>query len=127
MGVNSAYRAAVPQLFADVDREKVKKLGIPLQDVFSTMSGYLCLGVRERLQPLRAHLAGERVRGQPLPLEPDDIMALDVRKPDGSMVPLGTLLSVRETMGADRVIRYNIFPAAVVQGQPAPGVSSGEA
>ena len=43
------------------------------------------------------------------------------------MVPLGSLVRVRENMGADRVIRYNIFPAAVVQGQSAPGVSSGEA
>jgi HAE1 family hydrophobic/amphiphilic exporter-1 len=125
-GVNSAYRAAVPQLFADVDREKVKKLGIPLQDVFSTLSGYLAsayvndFNLFGRTWQVNVS-ADSRFRSSK-----EDISRLDVRKPDGSMVPLGSLLSVRETMGADRVIRYNIFPAAVVQGQPAPGVSSGE-
>ena len=127
MGVNSAYRAAVPQIFADVDREKVKALGIPLQDVFSTMSGYLAsayvndFNLFGRTWQVNVS-ADSRFRSSP-----DDIGKLDVRKPDGSMVPLGTLLSVRETTGADRVIRYNIYPAAVVQGQPGPGVSSGEA
>ncbi|MBL8963399.1 MAG: multidrug efflux RND transporter permease subunit [Phycisphaeraceae bacterium] len=126
-GVNSAYRAAVPQLFADVDREKVKKLGIPLQDVFSTMSGYLAsayvndFNLFGRTWQVNVS-ADSRFRAQI-----DDIKRLDVRKPDGSMVPLGSLLSVRESLGADRVIRYNIFPAAVLQGQPAPGISSGEA
>ncbi len=125
-GVNSAYRAAVPQLFADVDREKVKKLGIPLQDVFSTMSGYLAsayvndFNLFGRTWQVNVS-ADSRFRASP-----DDIRRLDVRKPDGSMVPLGSLLNVRETMGADRVIRYNIFPAAVLQGQPAPGISSGD-
>jgi HAE1 family hydrophobic/amphiphilic exporter-1 len=125
-GVNSAYRAAVPQLFADVDREKVKKLGIPLQDVYSTLSGYLAsyyvndFNLFGRTWQVNVS-ADSRFRASP-----DDIKGLDVRKPDGSMVPLGSVLNVRETMGADRVIRYNIFPAAVVQGQPAPGVSSGE-
>ncbi len=125
-GVNSAYRAAVPQLFADVDREKVKKYGIPLQDVFSTMSGYLAsayvndFNLFGRTWQVNVS-ADSRFRAVP-----EDIVRLDVRKPDGSMVPLGSLLNVRESMGADRVIRYNIFPAAVMQGQPAPGISSGE-
>jgi HAE1 family hydrophobic/amphiphilic exporter-1 len=124
--VNSGYRAAVPQLFADVDREKVKKLGIPLQDVFSTMSGYLAsayvndFNLFGRTWQVNVS-ADSRFRAAR-----EDIMKLDVRKPDGSMVPLGSLMTVNETMGADRVIRYNIFPSAVLQGQPAPGVSSGE-
>ncbi|HBS30036.1 MAG TPA: hydrophobe/amphiphile efflux-1 family RND transporter [Phycisphaerales bacterium] len=126
-GVNSAFRAAVPQLFADVDREKVKKLGIPLQDVFSTMSGYLAsayvndFNLFGRTWQVNVS-ADSRFRAVE-----EDIKRLEVRKPDGAMVPLGSLLTVRESLGADRVIRYNIFPAAVVQGQPAPGVSSGEA
>jgi HAE1 family hydrophobic/amphiphilic exporter-1 len=125
-GVNSAFRAAVPQLFADIDREKVKKFGIPLQDVFSTMSGYLAsayvndFNLFGRTWQVNVS-ADSRFRAAR-----EDIMRLEVRKPDGTMVPLGSLMTVRETMGADRVIRYNIFPAAVVQGQPAPGVSSGE-
>ncbi|MCC6679173.1 MAG: multidrug efflux RND transporter permease subunit [Phycisphaerales bacterium] len=125
-GVNSGYRAAVPQLFAEIDREKVKKLGIPLQDVFSTLSGYLAsfyvndFNLFGRTWQVNVS-ADSRFRATP-----DDVRQLDVRKPDGGMVPLGSLLSVSQTMGADRVVRYNIFPAAVLQGQPAAGVSSGE-
>ncbi|MCG3125108.1 MAG: Efflux pump membrane transporter BepG [Phycisphaerales bacterium] len=125
-GVNSAYRPAVPQLFADVDREKVKKLGIPLQDVFSTMSGYLSAAYVNDFNLFGRTWQVSVSADSIFRTKPEDIMRLDVRKPDGGMVPLGSLLTVRETMGADRVIRYNIFPAAVVQGQAAPGVSSGE-
>ena len=126
-GVNSAFRPAVPQLFADVDRERVKILGIPLQDVFSTMSGYLSsayvndFNLFGRTWQVNVS-ADSRFRSKP-----EDIARLDVRSPDGRMIPLGSLVTVSEIMGADRVVRYNIFPAAVVQGQPAPGVSSGEA
>ncbi len=124
--VNSAFRPAVPQLFADVDREKVKKLGIPLQDVFSTMSGYLASAYVNDFNLFGRTWQVNVSADSQFRSRPEDILRLDVRKPDGSMVPLGSLMSVRETMGADRVIRYNIFPAAVVQGQAAPGVSSGE-
>jgi len=125
-GVNSAYRASVPQFFADVDREKVKKLGIPLQDVFSTMSGYLAAAYVNDFNLFGRTWQVSVSADSRFRASPDDISRLDVRKPDGSMVPLGSLMSVRESMGADRVIRYDIFPAAVLQGQPAPGISSGE-
>ncbi len=125
-GVNSAYRAAVPQLFADVDREKVKKLGIPLQDVFSTMSGYLASAYVNDFNLFGRTWQVNVSADSRFRTNANDVKSLDVRKPDGSMVPLGSLVNVRESMGADRVIRYNIFPAAVMQGQPSAGVSSGE-
>ncbi|HVZ93746.1 MAG TPA: multidrug efflux RND transporter permease subunit [Phycisphaerales bacterium] len=126
-GVNSAYRAAVPQLFADIDREKVKKLGLPLQDVFSTLSGYLSAAYVNDFNLFGRTWQVNVSADSKFRVTPDDIQRLDVRKPDGTMVPLGAVLNVRETMGADRVIRYNIFPSAVLQGQPGAGVSSGEA
>jgi HAE1 family hydrophobic/amphiphilic exporter-1 len=124
--VNSAFRAGVPQLFADVDRERVKQMGIPLQDVFSTMSGYLGsayvndLNLFGRTWQLNVS-ADSRFRGQA-----SDVKRLEVRSPTGKMVPLGTLVDVKESIGPDRVIRYNLFPSAILQGVPAPGVSSGE-
>jgi HAE1 family hydrophobic/amphiphilic exporter-1 len=126
-GVNSAYRAEVPQLFADVDREKVLKMGIPLQDVFSTMSGYLAAAYVNDFNLFGRTWQVNVSAASQFRAVREDIGRLDVRKPDGTMVPLGSLLTVRESMGADRVIRYNIFPAAVLQGQSAPGISSGEA
>ncbi|MGP1309433.1 MAG: efflux RND transporter permease subunit, partial [Phycisphaerales bacterium] len=126
-GVNSAFRAAVPQLFVDVDREKVKTLGLPLQDVFSTMSGYLSSAYVNDFNLFGRTWQVSVSADSRFRATPEDISRLDVRTPTGEMIPLGSLVRVTETMGADRVIRYNIFPAAVVQGQPAPGVSSGEA
>jgi HAE1 family hydrophobic/amphiphilic exporter-1 len=126
-GVNSAFRAAVPQLFVDVNREKIKKLGIPLQDVFSTMSGYLASAYVNDFNLFGRTWQVNVSADSKFRSAPEDIGRLEVRKPDGSMVPLGSVVTVKETMGADRVIRYNIFPAAAVQGQPASGVSSGEA
>lgn len=126
-GVNSAFRPAVPQLFADVDRERVKDLGIPLQDVFSTMSGYLSAAYVNDFNLFGRTWQVSVSADTQFRSRPEDIARLDVRSPEGRMIPLGSLLTVTETMGPDRVVRYNIFPAAVVQGQPAPGVSSGEA
>jgi len=127
VGVNSAYRAAVPQLFADVDREKVKKMGLPLQDVFSTLSGYLAPAYVNDFNLFGRTWQVTVSADSQFRANADDVKQLEVRKPDGNMVPLGSLVNIRESMGADRVIRYNLFPSAVVQGQPAPGVSSGEA
>jgi HAE1 family hydrophobic/amphiphilic exporter-1 len=125
--VSSAYRAAVPQLYADVDREKVKTLGLPLQDVFATLSGFLApFYVNDFNRFGRTWQvtvsADSEFRGSA-----DEIKGLDVRTPGGAMVPLGSVVEVSESMGPDRVIRYNLFPSAVVRGEPADGVSSGDA
>ncbi len=126
-GVNSAFRAAVPQLFADIDREKVKKLGIPLDDVFQTLSGYLGSAYVNDINLFGRTWQVTLSADSRFRMTAKDVDRLEVRKPDGQMVPLGAVARVEESMGPDRVIRYNLFPAAVVQGQPAPGVSSGEA
>ena len=124
--VNSAFRSGVPQLFADVDRERVKQMGIPLQDVFSTLSGYLGsayvndLNLFGRTWQLNVS-ADSRFRATAA-----DVNRLEVRSPSGKMVPLGTMVDVRDMLGPDRIIRYNLFPSAIVQGVPGPGVSSGE-
>jgi HAE1 family hydrophobic/amphiphilic exporter-1 len=124
--VNSAYRPAVPQLFADVNREKVKKFGIPLQDVFNTMSGYLAAAYVNDFNLFGRTWQVNVSADSRFRASPNDVKRLQVRKPDGQMVPLGSVVEIREVMGADRVIRYNLFPSAVLQGQPAAGVSSGE-
>jgi multidrug efflux pump subunit AcrB len=102
-------------------------MGVPLSEVFDTLQfylgGYYVNDFNLFGRTWQVNVSAE----SQFRTVPEDIAHLDVRKPDGSMVPLGSLLTVQESMGADRVIRYNIFPAAVVQGQPAAGVSSGEA
>ncbi|MBS0196067.1 MAG: multidrug efflux RND transporter permease subunit [Planctomycetes bacterium] len=126
-GVNSAYNPGVPMLFAEVDRERAKKLGIPLQDVFSTLSGYLGSAYVNDInlfgRTWQVNVQGDsRFRATA-----DDITRLDVRNNKGDMVPLGTLVKVKEELGPNSVVRYNLFPSAVINGSNAPGASSGEA
>ena len=125
--VNSSFRANVPQLLLDVDRTKAQTLGIPINDIFGTLSAYLgsayvndfSLFGRTYRVMIQAD-AAFRSRA-------DDIRALDVRDADGNMIPLGTLLAVRDTVGPQAVTRYNLFPSATITGAPRPGFSAGEA
>jgi len=125
--VSSAFRAGVPQLFADIDREKVKKLNIPLQDVFSTLSAYLGSAyVNDFNRFGRTWQVNVQAESE-FRAKVEDVSRLQVRNAEGAMIPLGSVLSVNPSFGPDRVIRYNLYPAAVVNGSGARGVSSGAA
>jgi hydrophobe/amphiphile efflux-1 (HAE1) family protein len=127
LAVGSTFRADGPVLFADVDRDKVMDLQIPLQSVFDTMQAYLGseyvndFNKFGRTWQLKVQ-ADSRFRRKP-----DDITRLQVRTVDGKMVPLGAIMKIEETLGPQRVDRYNMYPSARVAGEPAPGFSSGQA
>jgi HAE1 family hydrophobic/amphiphilic exporter-1 len=126
-GVASPYRAAVPQLYADIDREKAKKLGLSLQSVFSTLSVDLGSAyVNDFNEFGRTWQVDVQAEGQ-FRQRADQIKLLQVRNNNGDMIPLGAILKVAESMGPDRVIRYNLYPAAAINGGNAPGTSTGEA
>ncbi|HMK15211.1 MAG TPA: multidrug efflux RND transporter permease subunit [Burkholderiales bacterium] len=126
-GVFTSFRANVPQLYLDVDRVKAKSMQVPLSDVFSTLQIYLgSLYVND------FNLFGRtyQVRVQadaPFRLSDEDIRSLKTRNAKGDMVPLGTLMTVKEITGADRITRYNLFPAAELNGNTVPGLSSSQA
>ncbi|BAU50320.1 transporter [Sulfurifustis variabilis] len=126
-GVFSGFDVKVPQLDADIDRVKAKQQGVALTDVFETMQVYLgSLYVNDFNRFGRTY----RVIAQadsPYRLNPEDIGRLRTRNGAGEMVPLGALVTVRETAGPDLVTRYNGYLAADINGGPAPGVSSGQA
>ncbi len=126
-GVFSTFTVNVPQLDADIDRVKAKQQGVPLQNLFETMQIYLgSLYVNDfnrfgrTYQVIAQADASFRDR-------PEDITHLKTRNAQGQMVPLGTLVKVAETHGPDRAMRYNGYPAAEINGGPAPGFSSGQA
>jgi HAE1 family hydrophobic/amphiphilic exporter-1 len=125
--VSSAYRAAVPQLYADIDREKVKKLDIPLQDVFSTLSVNLGSAYINDFNRFGRTWQVDVQADIPFRHRPDQVNNLQVRTEKGDMVPLGSLLKVRESAGPEKVIRYNLYSSASINGANAPGVSTGEA
>lgn len=126
-GVFSGYQINVPQLFADVDREKVKRQGIVLTDLFQTMQVYLG---SQYINDFNKFGRTYRVVAQadaPFRATAEDVARLKVKNARGEMVPLGSVVSVKESHGPDRVVHYNAYPAAEINGGPAPGVSSGEA
>ena len=126
-GTFSTFQINVPQLFADVDRDKAKQQGVPLSGVFETMQIYLgSLYVNDFNLFGRTYQVIAQADA-PFRDRPDDIRELQTRNADGNMVPLGSLVQVRESFGPERVTRYNGYPSADVQGNAAPGVSSGQA
>jgi hydrophobe/amphiphile efflux-1 (HAE1) family protein len=126
-GTFSTFQINVPQLFADVDRDKAKRQGVPLSNVFETMQVYLgSLYVNDFNLFGRTYQVIAQADA-PFRDRPEDIRELQTRNLDGAMVPLGSLVTVRESFGPERVTRYNGYPSADIQGNPAPGVSSGQA
>ena len=126
-GLFSTYTVNVPQLDADVDREKAKTEGVPLGNLFDTLQIYLgSLYVNDFNRFGRTYEVIAQADSQ-FREHPEDITRLKTRNDQGDMVPLGALVKVTETHGPDRVLRYNGYPAAEINGAPAPGYSSGQA
>jgi HAE1 family hydrophobic/amphiphilic exporter-1/multidrug efflux pump len=125
--VATTFSASVPQIRLELDREKAKLLGIKVADVYDTLqSTFGALYVNDFNRDgrvFRVHLQSEaefRAR-------PEDIRNVYVRAGDGTMVPLNTLVTVKQSTGPELIERYNVFPSAKVLGDAAPGYSSGEA
>jgi gold/copper resistance efflux pump len=126
-GVFSNYQVDVPQLFLDVDRERTKHLGIPLQDVYDALQVNLgSLYVNDFNMLGRTYQV--TVQGdEQFRRDAQDIGRLQIRAADGSMFPLSSLATVNADAGPDPVSRYNAYVAADINGGPAPGASSGQA
>jgi hydrophobic/amphiphilic exporter-1 (mainly G- bacteria), HAE1 family len=129
-GLSSMYtlfRAAVPQLKVNVDRDQVLTKGLPLSSVFAAMQTFLGssyvndITLFNRSFQVKAQ-ADRRFRAQP-----DDILNLEVLHPNGSSVPLSALASVEEIVGPQSITRFNQYPSMKVLGQPSPGFSTGDA
>ncbi|MCL7961392.1 MAG: multidrug efflux RND transporter permease subunit [marine benthic group bacterium] len=125
--LNQNFTANVPQLFVDVDRNRVKTYGVPLQSVFNTLQANLGsayvndFNIFGRTWKVQVQ-ADEQFRSKV-----SDIDRLEVRNANGDMIPMGTLAQVRDTVGPNVITRFNMFPASSISGVPAPGKSSGEA
>jgi The (Largely Gram-negative Bacterial) Hydrophobe/Amphiphile Efflux-1 (HAE1) Family len=126
-GVNSTFSPGVPQLFADVDREKAKVLGVSLKTVFDTLQAYLgSTYVNDFNKFGRTYQVRVQADHQ-FRENPEDIEKLEVRNKDGEMLPLGTLVNVQRSFGPQNINRYNLYPSATISGSNAPGFSSGDA
>jgi len=126
-GAFSSFQINVPQLFADVDRDKVKQLGIPLNNVFSTLQIYLGSQYVNDFNKFGRTYQVIAQADAPYRANADNIAQLKVRNVRGEMVPLGSVLTMKQSYGPDQVTHYNGYPAADISGSAAPGTSAGSA
>jgi len=126
-GVFSSYKIDVPQLYAELDRTKAMQLGLEVDEVFAAMQAYLgSLYINDFNQFGRTYQVIAQADKQ-FRDTPEDILKLKVRNNKGEMVPLGSIMAVSETFGPESAQRYNGFRAADLNGNAAPGYSSGQA
>jgi multidrug efflux pump len=126
-GVFSGFQINVPQLQVDIDRTKALQLGIPIGSIFSTLQVYLgSLYVNDFNEFGRTYQVIVQADGQ-FRNKADDITRLKVRNLAGDMVPLGSVLTVRQSYGPERAMRYNAYRSADINGNAGPGFSSGQA
>jgi multidrug efflux pump len=127
VGLFTSFRSQVPQLYLDIDRRKVETLDVPIISVFDTLQAYLGstyvndFNFVNRTDQVNVQ-ADARFR-----IQPESIGQLYTRNNKNEMVPLGTLMDIQEIAGPDKVMHYNIYPSAEINGSTLPGVSSGQA
>jgi HAE1 family hydrophobic/amphiphilic exporter-1/multidrug efflux pump len=125
--VNTFWRAKVPQLYVDLDRDKVKALDVPIGDLYGTLAAtagtYYVNDFNKYGRTWQVLMSAEPAYRK----RPDSIGEIYVRSGRGEMVPLNALASVRYSSGPDSLDRFNNLPAVKLIGQGAPGVSSGQA
>ncbi len=126
-GLFTSYQVNVPQVDADIDREKAKTHGVAIDQIFDTMQVYLgSLYANDFNRFGRTYQVNVQA-DQKFRLAPEQIGQLKVRNDRGEMVPLSTFVKVSDSAGPDRVMHYNGFLTAEINGAAAPGYSSGQA
>ncbi len=126
-GVQTLWRASAPQLRVDVDRERAKSLGVPVDEMFntlaSTLGSYYVNDFNKYGRTWQVLMSAEPAYRK----RPDDIGRMWVRSANGDMVPVSALARVSYSSGPETLDRFNNLPAVKLFGQGAPGVSSGQA
>ena len=125
--VFSLFEASTPQLYLDIDRTKVQMLGVNMADVFGALQTYLGSSYVNDFNLLGRVFRVTAQADGGYRLDPKDVLKIRVRNAGGDTVPLGTFTTMRDVSGPYRVPRYNLDPAAELDGAPASGFSQGQA
>ncbi len=126
-GVFTGYSAGTPQLFLDIDRVKAKAMDVPLSEVFGTLQIFLGSSYANDITLFGRSFQVNVQADSKFREQPGDVLNLKARNRAGGMVPLATLASISEIQAPASVTRYNLYPAAEIVGENAPGSSSGAA
>ncbi|MDB5736964.1 MAG: transporter, hydrophobe/amphiphile efflux family protein, partial [Sphingomonas bacterium] len=128
-GVQSAFTTfniKTPRLYADIDREKAEQIGVPVQNIFSTLGTYLGSSYINDFNYLGRTWRVTAQADAAFRQQTSDIERLRTRATSGGMVPLSAVMTLRNDAGPYRVVRYNLYPSAELQGDTARGYSSGQ-
>lgn len=125
--VFTLFNTSTPRLFADIDRDKAIMAGVPPERVFEALSVYLGSAFVNDFNYLGRTYRVTAQADAPFRDDAADIGRLQTRSLSGQMVPLASLATVKDDSGPYRVVRYNLYPAAELQGDTKPGFSSGQA
>jgi multidrug efflux pump len=126
VGLFNGFRARVPQLHADIDRTKVRTMGVSLTDVFDALQVYVgSYYVNDFNRFGRTWQVNLQAEGA-FRADAETVKQMKVRNSDGDMVPLGAVVDIRDSTGPLTITRYNMFPAAPITGASLPGVSAGD-
>ncbi len=125
--VYSLFETSTPQLYLDIDRTKAQLLGINVPDVFAALQTYLGASYVNDFNLFGRTYRVMAQADSPYRLDTSDVLKIRVRNASGATVPLGSFTTVSDVSGPYRVPRYNLYPAAELDGAAAPGFSQGQA
>jgi HAE1 family hydrophobic/amphiphilic exporter-1 len=126
-GVFTTFSESTPEFFIDVDRDKAEYLNVSIPSIFDTLSTNLGISYVNDFNAF-GHVYQVRAQAdEQFRMEKEEMLDLKVRSATGALVPLGTLVNIRETSGPSLVQRYNMYVSVPLQGNAAPGISTGEA
>jgi multidrug efflux pump len=126
VGLFNGFRARTPQLYVDIDRTKAKTMGVALTDVFDALQAYLGSYYVNDFNRFGRTWQVNVQADAPFRVDAETVRQLKVRNADGDMVPLGAVAEVRDSAGPVQITRYNMFPAAPINGASLPGTSTGD-
>lgn len=126
-GLNASFRANVPQLFAEVDKEKAKSLGVPLNVVYENLSAALSALYVNDFDKFGKTFKVLVQADANYRSFPEDIGKIYVKSASGQMIPMSAIVTLTETKGPEQIDRFNGFTAARLNGDSKPGSSMGQA
>ncbi|MGI2079938.1 efflux RND transporter permease subunit [Shewanella putrefaciens] len=126
-GIFSSYQVNVPQLELDIDRTKAKQQAVSLDQIFQTLQTYMGSTYVNDFNRFGRTYQVNMQADEAFRQSPQQISQLKVPNVNGDMIPLGSFINVSQSAGPDRVMHYNGFTTAEINGGPAPGVSTGQA
>lgn len=125
--LQTSFRAGVPQLYLDIDREKATSLGVPLHSIFSTLQASLGSAYVNDFNKFGRTWQVQVQADQRFRRRAEDIGRLEVRNLAGEMIPVAAFCEIRMSTGPQMIPRYNLYPCVTINGEAAKGVSSGQA